>query len=128
MEVAVSRVSVCPEVVIPWGKAGLALLTTPTWPATETGGIFLIDGRAVNPNEPPDVTTGSPASLPFASLATVSPQEAAAGGPDVTLTIKGSAFTESSLAFSDYGHSVAWPCPQPTSALTSCRPCFPLQP
>jgi hypothetical protein len=94
-----------PLTLIPWGKAGLALLTTSNWPTTGDGRVFLIDGAAINPNAPPDVTTGAAVSLPFASMAAISPQGAAAGGPDVMLTIKGSGFTQSSLAYSDYGHS-----------------------
>ncbi len=89
------------QYLVPFGNAGLAVLAPSS---SGNGGLFLIDGAAVNPNVAPDFTTGSTVASPIASLANVSPQGAAAGGPDVTLTITGSGFTRSSLVYSDYGY------------------------
>jgi hypothetical protein len=50
--------------LVRWGNAGLAL-TTYSAPSYGSGGLFLIDGASVNPNGPPDSTSGTPgASLP----------------------------------------------------------------
>ena len=84
--------------LIRWGNAGLALITN-SGPYTEygTGGVFLIDGAAVNPNVSPDVATGT-APVHYSWMASLQPQEVSAGSADVSVTIKGSNFTQDSSA------------------------------
>lgn len=82
--------------LIRWGNAGLALITN-TGAFYGSGGLFLIDGAAVNPNAAPDVPTGA-APWHYPWLASLSPQQVTAGSGDVTVTIKGTDFTQDSAA------------------------------
>lgn len=85
-----------PVSLIRWGNAGLALVTN-TGLYYGNGGVFLIDGSAVNPNAPPDVATGAgPWHYPW--MASIQPQQVAAGSGDVTVTVQGSSFTQDSSA------------------------------
>jgi hypothetical protein len=85
-----------PIQLIRWGNAGLALITN-TGALSGSGGLFLIDGAAVNPNAAPDVSSGlAPSAYGF--MASLAPQEAPAGSGNVTVTLKGSNFTSDSTA------------------------------
>lgn len=97
------------QYLVPWGNAGLALLV-PASPGS-VGGLYLIDGAAVNPSAPPDSVSGTPVSSLAASLAAINPQGTAAGSQDLTLTVTGSGFTQSSLIYSDYGYAQAYALP-----------------
>jgi hypothetical protein len=86
--------------LVRWGNAGLALITTAT---PGPGGVFLIDGAAVNPNAVPDVSSGTstPAYIWMTSLA---PQQVPAGSGEVTVTINGTNFTPDSAVCSYCGY------------------------
>jgi hypothetical protein len=86
------------ENLVRWGNAGLALSSF-TDPAGRkgNGGLFLIDGAAVNPNAAPDVTVGTP-SIVLASMTSLSVQSAPAGSRDVNLTVTGENFSPDSTA------------------------------
>ena len=94
-----------PMRLLRWGNAGLALITgsdaeigLPVSQSSQgAGGVFLIDGAAVNPNAAPDVASGT-APVAIASLSSISPQQAPAGSGDVTITIQGTNFTQDSTA------------------------------
>ncbi len=92
----VSPITGTPTHLVRWGNAGLAL-TTSTYPDVGNGGLFLIDGAAVNPNAAPDSSSGT-AAKPYASMASMMPQQATAGSGDVTVAINGSNFTSDSTA------------------------------
>jgi hypothetical protein len=100
-----ASISGSPRKLLRWGNAGLALLTTSgaeyglpssAW-TYGAGGVFLIDGAAVNPNAAPDVATGT-ATASYAQLSSLSPQSATAGSGDVSVTINGSNFSPDSAA------------------------------
>jgi hypothetical protein len=82
--------------LVRWGSAGLALATVSYDNFNGPGGLFLIDGAAVNPNGVADATTGTGVNS-YSSLTSLSP-EAAQAGADVTVTITGTNFTPHSLA------------------------------
>ncbi|MES2220405.1 MAG: hypothetical protein V4587_05500, partial [Acidobacteriota bacterium] len=82
--------------LVRWGNAGLALITQ-TYVDEGNGGIYLIDGAAVNPGVPPDVTSGTTINS-YASLRSMSPQETTVGSADVTVTINGAGFSPDSTA------------------------------
>lgn len=84
------------EKLVRWGNAGLALITR-TLPGYGNGGVFLIDGAAVNPNTSPDVSSGMSNSS-YAQMNTMSPQSAPATSGDVTVTINGTGFSPDSTA------------------------------
>jgi trimeric autotransporter adhesin len=92
----VSPITGTPTHLVRWGNAGLAL-TTSTYPYVGNGGLFLIDGAAINPNAAPDISSGTPAN-PYAWMASLMPQRAPVGGGDVSVTINGSNFTQGSTA------------------------------
>jgi hypothetical protein len=85
-----------PTHLVRWGNAGLAL-TTITAPYLGNGGLFLIDGAAINSASAPDFSSGTPAPS-YAWLASLTPQQAPANGQDVTITINGANFTQNSTA------------------------------
>lgn len=89
--VPLSPITGAPTQLVRWGNAGLALLTT-TAPYDGNGGLFLINGPAVNPNAPPDFTSGAPINA-YASLTSLSPLQAPAGSTDITVTLTGNNFT-----------------------------------
>jgi hypothetical protein len=91
-----SAVSGSPAYLVRWGNAGLAL-TTATEPYYGNGGIFLIDGSAVNPNVAPDTTSGT-ANGSYAWLSSMSPQSATAASGEVQVTITGYGFSPDSTA------------------------------
>lgn len=82
--------------LIRWGSAGLALITN-TGAHYGSGGLFLIDGAAVNPNVAPDVPAGV-APWHYSWIASLQPQQVTAGSGDVTITLKGTNFTQDSTA------------------------------
>lgn len=85
-----------PVKLVRWGNAGLALLT-----ATElylgNGGVFLIDGAAVNPSGVPDSTNGV-ANGSYAWLNTMTPDVATSTSGEVQVTIHGYGFSPDSTA------------------------------
>jgi hypothetical protein len=101
-----SPVTGTPVKLVRWGNAGLALITSSGAqygiPVSESpygaGGIFLIDGAAVNPNAAPDVATGGASPTSYSWLSSMSPQEATTGSGEVTVTIMGTGFTQDSTA------------------------------
>jgi IPT/TIG domain len=93
-----ATVSGSPERLVRWGNAGLALsMLSDTGGYDGPGGLFLIDGAAVNPSTAPDLTTGT-AAPSYVWLASLSPQAATAGSADVTVTITGRNFSQDSVA------------------------------
>jgi IPT/TIG domain len=83
------------ERLVRWGSAGLALATASD-STYGTGGLFLIDGAAVNPNAAPDITTGSSVNS-YIGMKALSPQGTSAGSPDVTITVTGTNFTQDTV-------------------------------
>lgn len=94
--VPLSSISGVPTHLVRWGRAGLAL-TTSSEINNGTGGLFLIDGTAVNPSVAPDSSSGTAANS-YGSMASLTPQQATAGSADVTVTINGDNFTQGSTA------------------------------
>jgi hypothetical protein len=92
----ISPVTGAPAHLVRWGNAGLAL-TTKTQVYYGNGGVFLIDGSAVNPKAAPDVSDGAPTRF-FSWMASLMPQRASANSGDVTVTINGNHFTQNSAA------------------------------
>lgn len=84
--------------LVRWGNAGLALLsvTDPTG-YKGNGGLFLIDGAAVNPGVAPDASAGISSNL-LSSISSLSPEAAAVGSSDVSVVITGQNFTPDSVA------------------------------
>lgn len=82
--------------MVRWGKAGLALSTYDNG-ANGPGGLFLIEGTAVNPSAASDATSGTSVD-PLALLTTISPQSATEGSGDFSVTITGKNFTPYSVA------------------------------
>lgn len=91
-----SAISGNPVQLVRWGDAGLALITN-TADLVGNGGMFLIDGAAINPKVAPDFATGS-ATLAYGTMSTLSPQQAAAGSGAATVTVNGDNFTSTSTA------------------------------
>jgi hypothetical protein len=85
-----------PYQLVRWGNAGLAM-TTITGPYVGIGGVFLINGAAVNPNVAPDSSSGTP-SLPYIWMTSLTPQQATTNGTSVNITINGTNFTKMSTA------------------------------
>lgn len=91
-----------PTHLVRWGNAGLAL-TTITAPYFGSGGVFLIDGPAVNPNSAPDYTSGSGAPS-YSWMTSLVPQQAPANGGDIRITINGANFAPDSVACWNCGY------------------------
>ena len=91
-----SPVTGAPIYLVRWGNAGLALITN-SGPYVGTGGVFLIDGAAVNPNAVPDVSSGT-SLAPYTWMASLTLQQVPTGGAPVTLTINGTNFTPDTTA------------------------------
>ena len=91
-----SSITGSPIRLVRWGQAGLALITNTDF-YRGNGGLYLIDGAAVNSSASPDFSSGTP-TVHFSFMASVAPQEVPAGSPDLTLTIKGTNFTPDSTA------------------------------
>lgn len=85
-----------PSKLVRWGNAGLAVATQ-TFPGLGNGGIFLIDGPAINPNVVPDVSTGTLSTI-YPSMVAMTPQAASPSSGTVTVTITGTGFSPSSNA------------------------------
>lgn len=85
-----------PYQLVRWGNAGLAVTTT-TGTDVGTGGVFLIDGAAVNPNVAPDSSSGIP-SLPYIWMTSLTPQQATTTGSSVNVTVNGTNFTNTTAA------------------------------
>jgi hypothetical protein len=100
-----SAITGAPRKLLRWGKAGLALITTsgaefgiPVSTSTYgSGGVFLIDGAAVNPSVAPDAVSGSSPSS-YAWLSSLSPLAATVGSGEVAVTIDGTDFSPDSTA------------------------------
>lgn len=91
-----------PTHLVRWGNAGLAL-TTITAPYLGSGGVFLIDGPAVNPNSAPDYVSG--AGVPsYSWMTSLVPQQAPANSGDVSITINGANFAPDSTACWNCGY------------------------
>lgn len=82
--------------LIRWGQAGLALISTNDVYGGN-GGLFLIDGAAVNPNSPPDSLSGTGAT-DYPLMLALQPESAPAGSGDVKISISGQNFTPDSVA------------------------------
>jgi hypothetical protein len=100
-----ASISGSPRKLLRWGSAGLAVLTTSgaefgltsnSW-TYGAGGVFLIDGAAVNPNAAPDVATGAD-TMNYSQMSSMSPQSATAGSGNVSVIINGSNFSLDSAA------------------------------
>lgn len=85
-----------PNQLVRWGNAGLAV-TTFTGTYVGTGGVFLIDGAAVNPNVAPDSSSGT-ASQAYTWITSLTPQQSTTTSNSVNVTIDGSNFTKTSTA------------------------------
>lgn len=94
-----------PTHLVRWGNAGLAL-TTITDPSLGSGGVFLIDGPAVNPNSAPDFASGAGAPS-YSWMSSLVPQQAPTASGDISITINGANFAPDSTA--------CWNCAYPPS-------------
>ena len=81
--------------MVRWGTSGLAVISQKSLFDGTGGGLFLIDGTAINPKAAPDVTAGTAVTL-YPSLTSLTPQQAPLGSSDVTVTLNGANFTPSS--------------------------------
>jgi hypothetical protein len=82
--------------LVRWGNAGLALVTFDDT-LRGNGGLYLIDGAAVNPNVAPDATSGTAAAA-YSWMTSISPQQISITNSDVTVTVNGTNFTPDSAA------------------------------
>ncbi len=99
------RIMVLPQIggipthFIRWGNSGLAV-TSVSYPYATVvpfnGAIYIVDGSFVNGTGTPDFSTG-PSVDPLPNFTSMSPQSAAAGSGNVTLTVKGSNFEVGSV-------------------------------
>jgi hypothetical protein len=93
-----AEISGFPVQLIRWGNAGLALVTsTQSYSYYGTGGLFLFDGPAINPNATPDSTAGEAVPV-YATVTSISPQGALAGSAATSVTFTGTNFTPDSAA------------------------------
>ncbi len=91
-----SAVSGAPLQLVRWGNAGLAVLTQArTYDGN--GGVYLIDGAAVNPSATPDATSGTPNNS-YAWLSTMTPDTATTTSGEAQVTITGNGFSPDSTA------------------------------
>ncbi len=84
------------ERLIRWGNAGLAAISV-TDQFYGNGGLFLIDGAAVNPNAASDTASGT-ATTPYPLIFSLQPESAQAGSNNVVVRATGSDFTPNSVA------------------------------
>ncbi len=91
-----STITGIPTKLVRWGNSGLALITS-TQITYGNGGMFLIDGSAVNPNTAPDVPSGA-TTWAYPWMSSLTPQQASVGGGDAIVTINGTNFTPTSSA------------------------------
>jgi hypothetical protein len=92
----ISSITGGPMSLVRWGNAGLAVISN-TAPNVGNGGLFLIDGAAVNPNAQPDVASGATTWV-YPSLSSLAPEQASVGSGDAVVTIAGSNFSPTSSA------------------------------
>jgi hypothetical protein len=92
----ISPITGGPVGLVRWGNAGLALITE-TAPYVGSGGLFLIDGAAVNPNAAPDSASGANTWV-YPWISSLEPAQASAGGENAVVTINGTDFTPTSSA------------------------------
>lgn len=113
-----SPITGAPRKLLRWGNAGLALITSSGAEFNTSGagipygwgGVFLIDGAAVNPGAAPDFSSGGSPSE-YGYLKSVSPVSTAAGSGDAALTIKGYGFNPDSVVYCNYNSSNALTLP-----------------
>ena len=100
-----SPITGLPVFLVRWGNAGLAL-TTINDTLRGNGGVFLLDGAAVNPNAAPDSSSGT-AAHPYAWLSALTPEQVPAGSGELTVTLTGTNFTPDSTVcyFCGYGQA-----------------------
>jgi len=82
--------------LIRWGTAGLAVSTYDDGHGGK-GGLFLIDGPAVNPSAAPHTSMGTAARV-YPLMLRLQPETASAGSHDVTVIVTGQNFTHDSVA------------------------------
>jgi hypothetical protein len=98
--------------LVRWGTSGLAVIGKNSSSDGTGGGLFLIDGAAINPNAVPDVSAGA-AVTPSSSLTLLTPQSAPLGSSDVVVTVAGANFTPGSAACLNC--NILQPQPLPTT-------------
>ena len=81
--------------LIRWGQAGLALISV-SGVYAGSGGLFLIDGAAINPNVPSDTPSGT-ATIVYPLMFGLKPESALVGSSDVTVSVTGQNFTPDSV-------------------------------
>lgn len=81
--------------LIRWGNAGLAL-TSVSDTYGGSGGLFLIDGAAVNPNVSPDTSSGTGTTV-YPLMLGLQPESAQVGSNAVTVNVIGQNFTPDSV-------------------------------
>jgi sugar lactone lactonase YvrE len=86
--------------LIRWGKAGLALISINDT-SNGNGGLYLIDGAAINPSTAPDSSSGT-VTRTYSLVLSLQPESALAGSNDVAVTVHGKDFTPNS--------TVCWNC------------------
>jgi hypothetical protein len=78
--------------LIRWGNSGLAFTTAnANGTCNGDGAIYLLDGSFVNPSQPADTNNGQAAPI-SPGLTSISPQSAAVGYSNFTLTVTGTNF------------------------------------
>jgi len=90
----ISPVTGGPVGLVRWGNAGLALITN-TADYLGNGGLFLIDGAAVNPSAVPDFASGANTWV-YPAMSSLEPEQASVGSGDAVVTINGNNFTPTS--------------------------------
>ena len=110
--------------LVRWGNAGLAVLGQ-TRPSEGNGGIFLIDGAAVNPSATPDTTSGT-ANSSYAWLNTIAPDVATTTSGEVQVTIKGQGFSPDSTACWNCNYLIARFLPTTYVSATQLKVTIPL--
>jgi hypothetical protein len=92
----ISPITGNPVELVRWGNAGLAVITN-TADILGNGGLFLIDGAAVNPKAAPDFTSGA-TTWAYGEMSSLAPEQAAAGSGAAAVTVNGENFTPTSTA------------------------------
>jgi hypothetical protein len=92
----ISPITGNPMSLVRWGNAGLAVITN-TADYVGNGGLFLIDGAAVNPNVQPDVASGATTWV-YPSMSSLAPEQASVGVGNAIVTITGTNFSPTSSA------------------------------
>jgi hypothetical protein len=92
----ISPITGGPMSLVRWGNAGLTVITN-TADYVRNGGLFLIDGAAVNPNAQPDVASGATTWV-YPSMSSLAPEQASVGSGNAVVTITGSNFSPTSSA------------------------------